>query len=231
MRIVEVPLEYISDPEWSPDGTRVVFQGSAMGPVTDLYVMNANGSRLRPLLEGWLAAEPTWSPDGKRIAFYSGQSGGIHLVNADGGPVGPLVAMQADGPSWSPDGRLIAFSAGDASRREQIFTIRPDGSSLSQLTRGPWDSTQPAWSPDGTRIAFIRSTADSSDLFVMTGGGADLTQLTDDTEDETGPTWSPDGEWIAFGAAYRIYAVSSNGSERRLIAAEEFAVDPDWKAA
>jgi TolB protein len=61
------------NPDWSPDGTRIVFNTSyeGQGPA-EIYTVRADGSRLRRLRrepEGSASFEPVWSPDGRRIAF------------------------------------------------------------------------------------------------------------------------------------------------------------------
>ena len=57
-------------------------------------------------------------------------------------------------PQWSPDGKRIAFYS-DRSGVYQIWTIRPDGSGLQQLTFAPDPGVvYPVWSPDGTRLAY-----------------------------------------------------------------------------
>jgi len=66
-----------SSPSWSPDGTQIAFNTSLRvtsgGP--SLYLMNANGSNIRPLKEKpgtdivEAGSNPVWSPDGSKIVF------------------------------------------------------------------------------------------------------------------------------------------------------------------
>ena len=53
-------------PLFSPDGRRIVFARDT-GCCSGLWVMNANGSRQRPLAA--YASDPAWSPDSRRIAY------------------------------------------------------------------------------------------------------------------------------------------------------------------
>ena len=51
------------DPDWSPDGTRIVFHWSKKG----IYVMDRNGKGLRRLVSN--ASRPTWSPLGNELVY------------------------------------------------------------------------------------------------------------------------------------------------------------------
>ena len=59
-------------PRWSPDGTKIVYDGTRYGTTTglDIYVVNPDGSGRRQLTlgAGW-ERQPAWSPDGKQIAY------------------------------------------------------------------------------------------------------------------------------------------------------------------
>ena len=100
---------------------------------------------------------------------------------------------------------LIAFRRyfDDAQTLGAIFTIRPNGTGLIQVThRGKvaYDH-QPVWSPDGKWIAFHRvESGKPSRIFKVRPDGTDLTLLSlDPTAGEDGyPAWSPDGKRIAF---------------------------------
>jgi TolB protein len=91
----------------------------------------------------------------------------------------------------------------DAHTRGAIFTIRPNGTGLIQVThRGKvaYDH-QPVWSPDGKWIAFHRvEEGKPSRIFKVRPDGSDLTLLSlDPSAGEDGyPAWSPNGKRIAF---------------------------------
>ena len=107
----------------------------------------------------WLRGSPT----GRWIAYQDDTKGEIWRSRADGSRARRLTPGQL--PTWSPDGRRIAFRSGP-----DIGSIRPDGSGLRTLVRGPRDSSIAglSYSPDGRQIAFVRQyPADAHDYSVM----------------------------------------------------------------
>jgi TolB protein len=93
-------------PDWSADGKTVVFVSSRQKKTSDVWVMNADGTRQRPLVrrprsDDW---NPRFSPDGMRIAFtqYPLPNGApsIWLMNANGAGARRLGAGAE--PHWSP---------------------------------------------------------------------------------------------------------------------------------
>src|SRR4051794_20445999 len=57
----------------------------------------------------------------------------------------------------------------------QIFSVRPNGKDLRQLTRvAGADARLPDWSPDGRLIAFSLETEQSSSVAIMNADGSDV---------------------------------------------------------
>jgi TolB protein len=87
-----------SNPNWSPDGSRIVFD-TYLTPGDTLRYMNRDGSGQTPLQPVTYGVQPVWSPDGTKIAFESG--GGVSVMNADGS--GPTQVVQGIGvDDWQP---------------------------------------------------------------------------------------------------------------------------------
>ncbi len=106
-----------TDPAWSPDGQTIAFVGLNASRGEPIYVVKADGSRLRNLTPKPVGAyaAPAWSPNGRKIAFVSKRDGNseIYVMNANGKRQRNLTrnpAYDAD-PAWSPDGRIIAFAS------------------------------------------------------------------------------------------------------------------------
>jgi dipeptidyl aminopeptidase/acylaminoacyl peptidase len=146
------------EPELSPDGTSIVFQGKSL-PSTDeqsnqLFILEADGT-VRQLTDGpGGATSPSWSPDGSQIAFVKSPEGDIFVVDVDGTDMRAVTATPADDrlPDWSPDGSHIVFESGSEDVAG-IWIVSVDDGSLMQLTF-PGGAANPAWSPDGSWIAF-----------------------------------------------------------------------------
>jgi len=164
------------------------------------------------------AKRPALSPDRKWVAFDGAPPGkpplsdfDIQLVRLNGTGRRTLVAspqVEVDA-QWSPDGSLVSFTRSPSAsdwRDAFIWTVRPDGSTLQQLTSGQFAR----WSADGQRLV-VGASSDGSegDLFVIGADGSGRRQLTATQVFEAPAAWSPDGTKILFTR----YATSLLGAD------------------
>ena len=91
-----------------------------------------------------------WSPDGKSLTFEridtstTPERAALFTIGVDGKDLFQVTPWSVDGndPDWSPDGSLIVFNASaEPSPTQNIWTIHPDGTGLTQLTT--YDQARP----------------------------------------------------------------------------------------
>jgi Tol biopolymer transport system component len=136
---------------------------------------------------------------------------------------------------------LIAFHAQTAAG-VQIFTVRPNGHDLRQITFVSDDAVAPDWSPDGQQIVFEIDKADPSScgagIAIMNADGSNIVELTSDhTVCDFDPSFTPDGSRIVFdrfdpaAGDEAFWSMDRNGNDRQRIGPCCFDpnVSPDGK--
>lgn len=214
-------------PALSPDGQKIAYvaYGSLYkGEVfPDLYLANAiTGKREARLVKSttdanfeqlrYIYSQSAFSPDGKSIAFTS-QRGGrdiLNLLDIASRKVYKRIDFDLDqvlSPGWSPDGSMLVFS-GLKHGVSDLYTVKADGTNLTQLTKDRYGDMQPQWSPDGKTIVFASDRGPDTDFEILKIGkwkislydvaSGDIALLPNQGGLNINPQWAPDGKSIAF---------------------------------
>jgi Tol biopolymer transport system component len=196
VRRITVPLNGLTTPAWSPDGKQIVFTGYD-GGLSDLFIVNADGSDLRRLTNDKYAdLQPAWSPDGKTIAFAT-----------DRGP--------------ETDFSQLRFG----NMRIGLYHLENGAIEILPHTEHG-KNINPVWAPDGRSIAFVSDRSGISDIYLYDFGDHNLYQLTDVFTGVTGITplspalsWARQADRLAFAyyedGDYNVYGVDNPRSLRR----------------
>ena len=201
-------LEWVSDPQVSPDGNSVVYVRRSNDIMSDrtrsqLWRIDADGQHHRPLLSSTEnAASPRWSPDGKQLAFVSSSTGSsqIHLRWMDNGDVAVVTHLQSSPSSlsWSPDGKWLAFTMSVKAPTETIVKPRPKPKGANWADK-PITVTTTRYQYDGRGIVAPAY----RHIFIVPSEGGSARQLTSGNFNHGGSlSWSPDSAQIFF-SAYR----------------------------
>lgn len=247
-------LEYASDVQISPDGSKIVYVRASNDIMTDsthttLWLLDVKTGKQVPLFaDKFNYSQPRWSPDSKQLAFIADVSGKrqIHLHWLTENKTAQLSTLQK-GPSnltWSPDGKQLAFTmsvtASDADVKQRVKKVKkPAGAK---------------WSDPAVVLDRVRYQADGQgflkpefrQIFLLPATGGTARQLTKgDFHYGSDLQFSPDSKALVFSAnldaewefqprdsnLYRLDLVSEQLSELTTMAGDESSpvFSPDGK--
>ena len=203
------PRTYERWPNWSSDGTKIVYNRRDGANNLDIWMMNADGSNPR-----YIAGKKgpgkffedccvSFTPDDSAVVFASNRVGDFNIYRYDlGGAVGveePGRLRQLTSnklyegtPSVEPAGSVVYRMGGSI---QQIYRLSATTGRVTSLQIVvPGGIRTPTASPDGSKLIFGWYGAKGQQLDIAStdalGGG--FTNLTNTSEySETDPTWKP----------------------------------------
>lgn len=149
--------QYNIFPAWSPNGEQIAFS-SRRNDIGGIYVMSADGKRLRRIMNPLGGGLPDWSPDGTQITYQVGIMGsGIYIMNADGQNSERVTPnnIWSHNPAWSPDGHWIAYDAeidnpwGNPNVDQNIYIVSVKVNKPRRITKHVGKDRNAAWVPEG----------------------------------------------------------------------------------
>jgi WD40 repeat protein len=212
-------------PDWSPDGSRIVFESPRDSGLPDIYRMDATGANIvrlttNPGADGY----PAWSPDGSQIAYASDETGDfeIYVMGTDGANKRRVTnnpGRQDIHPTWSPDGSRIAYTSNSGQNRGEwdIYSIPTGGGSPTNLSQTAADDQSPSWSANN-QIAFKSLRDGNWEIYVMNADGSGQRNASNHPAADEEPAWSPNGQRIAFQTnrlgASEIFLMDASGENQ-----------------
>jgi Tol biopolymer transport system component len=218
---------------------KIVFNqnlGSDSEDFLDSFTVNPDGSNLLQIGPAGIThcgfANEPWSPDGSKVVCieFDFQADALHTatVNADGSSFSilsnPHLPSSFGCGSWSPDGRslLCPFTS------DGVYTVRPNGKGLLELTSTPAGEGPSGFANDGSHAYFtVQDENEFRTLYsVRTDGTGGLTALSpptvsvhdNDYFDGVSADSSPVGSRIVFvadvadGYQRALYTVNIDGT-------------------
>jgi len=139
----------------------------------------------------------------------------VLLVLGLAAPLAGAAGPPSPAPSDAMRG-LIVFSS-NRSGPWRIWTIRPDGTAMQELTKGAAEEhdVDPVFSPDGKRILFSSTRGKTTGVWKMSADGSRLERICDGDQAE----WSPDARSIVLRRKEALWT-------RNLVTGQEKRISP-----
>lgn len=202
------------DGVFAPGSQQVAFssdRANRRAGITDLYVIDVEGTGLKRLTFGADTGGASWSRDGKKLVVNDKK--GLLTVNPLTGKSERLLRTPRgavdSSPAWNSDGTQVVFSRAIVEHgrtvSSAIWSVDADGSGDHKLIGGDGAlkfSSEPSLSPDGFTIAWVVANPKGGSKLMLGDlyyGRLDNVRTFQVDKQLTfeGPTWAPDGSALA----------------------------------
>ncbi len=191
----------------SPDGSRIVFVGAAIGAQSMLYLRRLGDVAITPVAGSAGGSQPFFSPDGSWLGFYRDDA--IKKVPIAGGPALTIARVHGliRGPSWSADGTILY-----ADQTNRLMRVGAAGGTPARVPLADTSSGYrwPELLPDGKGI--LASTPDHR-IFAIELGTGQATQIIAEGD---GPHYLTSGYLVYGHQSQAIFAVPFDVRHRQV---------------
>jgi Tol biopolymer transport system component len=207
VRRIELDLDGVQTPSFSPDGQELVFVGLDAG-TSNLYRVGVDGEGLQQLTQDRSAVrDPQWAPDGRSVVYVTDS------------------AAEVAAGEWI-----------DTRFRLQLLDLRSGRSrDITPFARGK--AVSPAWSGDAESIAFVSDQDGISNIYILHLPTGQVFRLTDSVTGISGilPTspalsWSRESGRLVFtafsNAGWDIYGIDDPARQMRPVDMSPGRVQP-----
>ena len=184
---------FISDPQMSPDGSKVAYVHTSIDYEENDYVKHiwlhdvSTGRDTQFTYGAGKDSNPRWSPSGNKLLFLSSgrqpdSKNDLYLIYSSGGEAQKVASLETgvSGPIWSPDEKTILFSS-------RVWEPRKPESDVVVVKR-IWFKLNGVGMFAGKRVH----------LFTVKATGGKPRQVSKGEFDVGAYAWSPDGKEIAY---------------------------------
>jgi tricorn protease len=240
-----------TDPQFSPDGSRIAFTATVAGNADVYVVPTAGGDPTRLTYHPGVDRVRGWSPDGLRVIFGSARLSPPHqsylrlwTIPPAGGFEEPLPMPRAFSGAYSPDGDRVAYeeistvmfpawfevSGWRHYRGGRVHPIRVMRLADYSVEKLPWtdsNDSYPMWI--GNTIYFVSDRNFTANLFSFAAGAKEVKQLTQhDDFDIMNASAGPDAIVYEQAGNLHLFDVKTGQSHRVSI---EVTGDFPWARA